>query len=303
MGLKAPKCAQPQSVHREGTKIFKLPFANDLPAPLRSIARRFAGPRLRHRLAADFQHLVHLQARSHPLFRRSRRTLSELAGRHDGEACVIVGNGPSIAGQDLRQLSCVPVFCLNRGYLLWNEQGLSPSYHVAFNDLVIEQFHDEIGRLRCPLFLPWQYHEFFADARHAVFVEPRWHPRFFRDVSNGLWVGATVTFATLQIAYHMGFRTVILIGVDHRFKDQGPAHLEVMQTSDDTNHFRPDYFGAGTRWNLPDLVQSEDNYRLAESVYRASGRRIIDSTVGGALEIFEKMPLAEALRLTSRSSA
>ena len=133
-----------------------IPFANDLSPSLRRLARGLAGPRLRQRLAADIQHLAHLQARSHPLFRRSRQTLADLEGAHSGETCVIIGNGPSIANQDLAVLTGVKTFCLNRGYLMWNEQGLTPDYLVAVNDLVIEQFADEIAKLSCPLFLPWQ---------------------------------------------------------------------------------------------------------------------------------------------------
>src|SRR4030065_17892 len=66
----------------------------------------------------------------------------------------------------------------------------------------------------------------------------------------------------LRIAFYLGFQQVVLIGVDPRFLAPGRPHQEVIQGGDDTNHFGPNYFGKGTRWNLPDLVTSESAYRL-----------------------------------------
>lgn len=271
----------------------KLPFANDLPEPVRAIGRRLLKPQVRARVAAEVQHIAHFQSRLDPRFRRSIAALRALRNRHQNEACVIIGNGPSIAGEDLGQFRGVTTFCLNRGYLLWREKGLSPSYLVAVNDLVLEQFHSELTALGRPLFVPWEHHHRFQGNCEPVFLELRWHQRFHGDVTGGLWAGATVTFAALQLAYHMGFRTVVLIGVDHRFADKGKPHEVIQQASDDCNHFSPNYFGKGVRWNLPDLNQSEIAYRMARTAYELDGRRIIDATSEGALEVFPKMTLRE----------
>lgn len=273
----------------------RLPFANELPGTLRAVGRAVLPARARRRIAADLQHLAHLQSYVHPTFRRSRRTLKALRNRHAGETCVILGNGPSLRGFDLRTLSGVPTFCLNRGYLLWAEQGLRPTYYVAVNDLVIEQFHSEIAHLTPPLFLPWQHHAKFDGVDNATFMEMRWNKRFFTDVSSGLWPGATVTFAAMQIAHHMGFSRVVLIGVDHRFQECGPAHAEVLQHRDDQNHFSHAYFGKGVRWNLPDLDLSEVAYWMAKDAFARDARLIVDATSDGALQIFPKMSLADAL--------
>lgn len=278
--------------------VMKLPFTTELPAWLRAMGRAVVPAPFRPALAARLQHLAHRQERSHPRFRASLDRLGALQDAHRGETCVILGNGPSLAMQDLAELEGLTTFCLNRGYLKWNEEGRQPTYGVAVNDLVIEQFHDELAALACPVFVPWQYRALFDDRDDVIFIEARWQKRFFKDARDGVWPGATVTFAALQIAYHLGFATVILVGVDHRFAQAGPAHLEVVQDKPDVDHFAPNYFGEGVRWNLPDLEQSEASYRLARKVYEADGRRIIDATRGGALTIFEKMPLEQALSET-----
>lgn len=270
-------------------------YPDSLPGILRRAGRAVAGPQTRARIAADMQRIAHVPARFNPKFRASLATLQRLKDAHKGETCVIIGNGPSLAREDLRPLTEVKTFCLNRGYLKWREQGLTPSYLVAVNDLVIEQFHGELADAGCPLFVPWRHQALFDSCPHAIFLEMRWHKRFFTDPRQGVWSGATVTFASMQLAYHMGFTRVLLIGVDHAFKDRGPAHLEVKQAAGDANHFSPDYFGPGTRWNLPDLEQSELSYRMAKTVYERDGRQIIDCTRGGKLEVFRKMTLEDAL--------
>lgn len=277
-------------------------YPDALPPFMRRAGRAVAGPQTRARMAADLQRLAHLPARLNPVFRESLGKLQRLRNVHRGETCIIIGNGPSLADEDLLPLTAITTFCLNRGYLKWREQGLKPSYAVAVNDLVIEQFHEELSAVGCPLFVPWRYHELFGKCPEAVFLEMRWHKRFFADPRHGIWSGATVTFAAMQLAYHMGFSRVLLIGVDHDFKDRGPAHLEVQQATGDANHFSPDYFGPGVRWNLPDLEQSEVSYRLAKSAYEREGRRIIDCTRAGKLDVFPKMDLQDALAQAHRGA-
>lgn len=98
-----------------------------------------------------------------------------------------------------------------------------------------------------------------------------------------------MTFLALQVAYYMGFQQVVLIGVDHNFVDKGTPNRAVTRTAEtDENHFHPDYFPKGSRWQLPDLLRSEEAYRLALEAYQADGREIVDATVGGALEVFDK---------------
>jgi len=79
------------------------------------------------------------------------------------------------------------------------------------------------------------------------------------------------------------------VGVDHNFQTKGPANTTVTSSGDDPNHFSPNYFGKGFRWQLPDLEGSERAYHLARQTYEASGRRIVDATVGGKLTVFPKV--------------
>ncbi|MNX67310.1 Beta-barrel assembly-enhancing protease [compost metagenome] len=87
----------------------------------------------------------------------------------------------------------------------------------------------------------------------------------------------------------MGFSEVILIGVDHHFVTSGAPNREVVSEGEDPNHFHPQYFGSGVRWNLPDLENSEVAYTLAREAYTEAGRQILDATLDGRLTVFPKV--------------
>ncbi|HEY5671029.1 MAG TPA: hypothetical protein VIS10_13620, partial [Anaerolineales bacterium] len=92
-----------------------------------------------------------------------------------------------------------------------------------------------------------------------------------------------------QLAYHMGFQQVILIGVDHSFTTQGKPNTTITSQGDDPDHFHAGYFGKGFRWQLPDLETSERAYNMARQAYEVDGREVLDATVGGKLTVFPKV--------------
>jgi hypothetical protein len=141
----------------------------------------------------------------------------------------------------------------------------------------------------------WPNRRDLARRGDAIFLQSIVGPIFSFDPRRGVWEGATVTYVAMQLAYFMGFREVLLIGVDHRFATPGPAHALVTSQGADPNHFDPDYFGKGFRWQLPDLETSEIAYRLARHAFERDGRRIVDCTVDGALQVFPKADLAASL--------
>lgn len=269
-----------------------------LTGTLRTAYRRLVPRDVRERVSAGRQRARHFGARGDARFRRSLARLGALRDAHAGKPCVVIGNGPSMRGFDLSRIAGLHAFCLNRGYLMWNEQGLTPDFVVAVNPLVIGQFAAGLqaaGRLR---FAPWLLRgNFDAADDDLVFFEERWDRAFLTDARDGVASLATVTNTALQLAWHMGFSTVVLLGIDHRFAAAGrgrPNEL-VVQDRDDVDHFRPDYFAPGTRWHLPDLAASEAGYALARRAFEGAGRRIVNATPGTGLDIFEKADLAAVL--------
>lgn len=226
----------------------------------------------------------------HPWRRESRRRLAALKDTRKGERCFIIGNGPSLNQTDLSKLRGESTFGLNRIYLLFPKLGFSTTYYLSMNDLVIEQCAGDILNLPIPKFLTWRSRRFLNPTEDTHFLYTTYTgPKFARDVTGRLWEGATVTYVALQLAYHMGFEKVILIGVDHNFVTRGDANKVVTSQGDDPNHFAANYFGKGFRWQLPDLETSERAYRMARQAYESDNRQVLDATVGGKLSVFPKV--------------
>jgi Protein of unknown function DUF115 len=214
-----------------------------------------------------------------------------LRNTHAGERCFIIGNGPSLRRTDLTKVKGEFTFGLNRIYLIFSELGFATSCLVSVNELVLEQCVSEMKALDLPKYLTWRSRHWFADDLQAVFVDTDFTgpEDFSRNASGRIFEGFTVTYVALQLAFYMGFSDVILIGVDHNFTTQGPANQAVVSQGDDPNHFSPNYFGAGFKWQLPDLEGSERAYRLARHAFESDGRRVLDATVDGKLTIFPKV--------------
>lgn len=223
---------------------------------------------------------------------RNRARLAEYINRHAGQRCFILGNGPSLAQMDLTLLADEVTFGMNRIYLLDPQTGFRPTYYVAINELVLEQFAEDIAALPYPKFLNWnRRHLFDAADESLMFLHLRagLDDRFIPSPLKPLSSGGTVTYAALQLAFAMGFSEVILIGVDHSFADTGePNRVEQRPAVADANHFHPQYFPPGVRWQLPDLLRSELAYAEARRAYETAGRRVLDATVGGKLQVFPK---------------
>ena len=98
----------------------------------------------------------------HPWRRESIRRLAALKDIHKGRRAFIIGNGPSLRQTDLSKLRNEFTFGMNRIYLLFPELGFHTTYFVSINDLVIEQFKDEILAQPMPKFLAWRSHRHFS---------------------------------------------------------------------------------------------------------------------------------------------
>jgi len=230
----------------------------------------------------------------HPWRRESIRRLAQFKDIHKGKRAFVIGNGPSLRQMDLTHLRNEFTFGMNRIYLLFPELGFHTTYYCATNDLVIEQFNQDMLALPMPKFLAWRSRRHFSNslpiAELPTFLYTSYTgPGFSSDVRRRVWEGATVTNVALQIAFHMGFQQVILIGVDHDFTSKGDANKTVVSQGDDPNHFAPDYFGKGYKWQLPDLDTSEIGYAFAREAYQKAGRGVLDATVGGKLTLFPKV--------------
>lgn len=218
--------------------------------------------------------------------------IGDLKDRFKDQRCFIIGNGPSLNQTVLTYLKNEYTIGMNRIYLNYHKMGFEPTFYCSVNPNVIEQFKDDIDKVDSIKFVR-------KDA--SSYIKNRWNIFFMKSLDHfGLnfnanletlewYEGGTVTYCALQVAFYLGFQAVILIGVDHFFKESGEPNKLVTASGDDPNHFHPDYFGKGIKWQFPDLDRSEQAYQIAKRVYEENGRVILDATVGGHLKVFPKV--------------
>ena len=229
----------------------------------------------------------------HPHARANRERIQSFREIHAGKRCFIVANGPSLVKTNLDLLENEITFGLNRIYLYFNNTTFRPTYYLAMNELILEQFSLEIKRLGMPKFLNWNRRSLYdPNDKSTIFLKSKMVIRdsFQDDLMHPLVMGGTVTFVALQLAYYMGFQKAILVGLDHSYVDKGiPNGTETRTAEKDESHFHPNYFPKGVKWQIPDLFRSEIDYRLAREYFECDGREIVDATNGGKCQIFKKV--------------
>lgn len=219
--------------------------------------------------------------------------LSVFKNRHKGERCFIVCNGPSLNKMDLSLLRGEIVFGLNKIYLGLSSFGFFPRYLVAVNEKVIKQSVPEFLKLNCVKFIGDRFKGRLKEGPLLWRIETEnYFEDFSLDIQKGIQEGNTVTYAAIQIAYYMGFSEVVIIGMDHRFEFAGKTNESQFMAGEDRNHFTTKYF-ENSEWDTPDLIRSEQYYHKAKHIFERSGRKIVDATIGGACDIFDKVDYME----------
>lgn len=224
---------------------------------------------------------------------RSRKKLKAYKDKYTGKKAVIVCNGPSLLKTDLSLLEGIFTFGLNKINLLFDKSNFRPSCIVAVNPFVIEQNADFYNQTNIPLFLDKYGIKFIHNRLNTTFMHSSTQNKFARDCSISICQGYTVTFVAMQLAFHMGFASVALIGCDHNFAVKGPANMTVVSGEKDESHFDPKYFAGGVKWQLPDLVMSEMFYHVAKNQFENHGKKIVNCTEGGLLDVFKRSNLKD----------
>lgn len=245
-------------------------------------------------------------------FMDSRPKLSVMYRHYAGEAAVIVANGPSLDVATLDKLSGLTTFAANKIYTAYPDTNWRPDFYLVNDKLVAQQNRDRILGLKSQkIFTSSVFDELKEDA-NALFIESGsssawrasarppaesisavnelWVPPDWNPVS-GLRAGNSVTNFALKIEFWMGFDTVYVIGLDHRFiLDEAVSGEQVyvnsVMISDGSlqNHFSSNYRESGEKWTFPQLELMADDFDRAREVYESVGRKIVNATPDSAYQ-------------------
>ncbi|MES0869884.1 6-hydroxymethylpterin diphosphokinase MptE-like protein [Pseudovibrio sp. SCP19] len=152
---------------------------------------------------------------------------SILHNLHRGNRCVIVGSAPSINDLPLERISEDYIFLLNNTYLIKDRFGKIPDAWVlgdpaAYNDYAKHYdpstFRDVFLSSNIPA--DWTGDNIH---RYSYFQFPAIYDGFCQfDLTKPLYQAHTVALFACQIAVAMGFKEIVLIGIDLSFSPEQP---------------------------------------------------------------------------------
>ena len=241
---------------------------------------------------AQFLQPVYKAAANGLCIRSNEKRIQTLHNAYTGKRCFIIGNGPSLNNLDLIKMKGEYTFGVNAIYTNFHKMQFYPTFHVVEDVFVAEDRAHEINAFKQSVKFYGNYLRYCLHPDEktlllnvlADYTPYADFPHFSTNALEALYVGGTVSYLCMQLAYFMGFDNVYLVGFDHAY--QIPKSLS---TEDDVNHFNKDYFGKGKRWHDPHVNRMEASYKKAKIYFEKEGRVIYNATAGGQLEVFDRV--------------
>jgi len=231
------------------------------------------------------------------LMRYEYERLLQFRGKHKGERCFIIGNGPSLLASDLDKLKDEITFATNKIYLMFDKTDWRPSYYVCEEKEMFRKIQDEIKiNIKCPAFYSLdsilQLDEFNLANFYFSFLDFRsvWRPDGKPDFSEEILIiqcGMTVTYNCLQLAAYMGFSEIYLIGVDNTFDRGVKFNGELVYGNSTKTHFTKEYKATDIFLSKIDVANAA--YQTAREYCEQHNIKIRNATRGGELEVFERV--------------
>jgi GT2 family glycosyltransferase len=232
-----------------------------------------------------------------PIMPADHAFFNSIRNRHLGQRCFVLGNGPSLRVADLERMAHEVTFASNKIYLCFGETTWRPTFYSVEDLLVAENCRSEIAAIdRVTKIFPHHMLKFLPrqpNHHYARWLPPKDNRSSYRefscDLTKGICWGSTVTYSMLQMAVHMGFKDIYLLGVDHSYVEPPEKDGNALISSGEINHFHPDYRQAGERWHLPVLDRLETSYQFAQDFCQSIGVNIYNASRETKLDAFPRV--------------
>jgi 6-hydroxymethylpterin diphosphokinase MptE-like len=235
--------------------------------------------------------------------------------------CFIIGNGPSINKTPISKLEGQFTFSFNRAFLAYEDWGFIPSFYACIDLVVLPDNKLQINEMisatafqNTLFFFPGWAAKHINESENVFFIETFQSGVAFEENLSKLALLRNVGATSIQIAIHLGFKEIILVGCDASYierpngvvvdpeesKKVGYTVYKSMQDND-PNHFLPNYFGKGTSYSIPNLKghlkgwQAVSEWVTCYNKLNGQSIRIVDATVDGKLDCFQKIDLDRVL--------
>lgn len=217
---------------------------------------------------------------------------------HKGEACFVIGNGPSmtVADLDMMHKLGVKTFACNRIFKIFSETDWRPDYFLCSDDKIITDVDfpaDQVPVKR--RFYPRDYKKQLRKGNFYETLPYKWlkEGKFSKDAHEGLYQGGTIITEALQLAYYMGFEKVYIVGVDFSYNMKNVDEKNQTFTSAGNNYFIKGYEKPNEVLNIGNREANILAFEAAKEGFESESREIYNATRGGMLEVFVRKNLDE----------
>ncbi|WP_417484656.1 6-hydroxymethylpterin diphosphokinase MptE-like protein [Maricaulis salignorans] len=236
--------------------------------------------------------------------------IAKLWNKHKGKRGFVIGNGPSLGQMDLTKLKDEVTIGSNGIFLKFKEMGFHTTYFTMEDIQQVEDRRDQLAEVKGPVKIYGLHNSYaikkvdedtlFANvAVESYPTKNRWkefYPGFSTDFANIVYLGSTITYINLQLAFFLGLNPVYIIGCDHSYgplaKVYPPGKIritpEVFEMLKEA-HFIDNYHKVGGTFGIPYVSYQEDAYKRALEVFRGSGREVFNAGENSKLDIFPRV--------------
>ena len=242
-----------------------------------------------------------------------KSTLEDFVDKHSGETAVILGNGPSLADVPPELLNGKTVFGANQIYLINDTIKDHIDYWFISDRIQMEKygddFADKLNGWPVRKFIPSSYVDVLKFDRDTTsvfnhsFENP--HSLFSVDPSV-IYTGKTVIFVMCQAAAAMGFKKIIIVGMDHNYDLKNDAGSEVIHSkhiktvtetytqanANSKTHFSEQY-SENRVFHMPDYDAIAERMKRATEVLTDHGIEIVNATPNTKLTTVPTAPITD----------
>lgn len=210
---------------------------------------------------------------------------------HKNERCFIVGTGPSLTMEDLELIKNEISFSVNSIVLSFPDTDWRPTYYAIQDRFGYEKLEKVIESANIPIVfngisntvmtpkMNIRYTPYPLNLLDHGKMIPHHITKFSGDAFKVVYDGHSITYSVIQLAVYMGFKEIILLGVDCDYS-KTVNHVKAYSVQNDSNA----------------AFLMRESYKVAKKYADAHDIKIRNATRNAKLDIFEKVELEKALK-------
>lgn len=233
--------------------------------------------------------------------KEEHKKLEKYKNIYCGNKCFIIGTGPSLKLDDAKAVidnEEFVTFGVNTLYKIYGELGKTADYYCIIDPSTYGSVGESVKKFhRDTLFIPDNRIKNESDTTVNKFalecssfyrfkcLEYFGYPCFGDDLADEIYDGASVVYATMQIAAYMGFSEIYLLGVDCNYDKNAKLHSDRLSYARNYKY----------KWTKQTGVSMIEGFQGAKEQIEARGIKVFNATRGGMLEVFPRVDFDEVM--------